>query len=102
KADGTFSGGASGKWQQQDGTLLLAFDAGPAKYAGTVDGNIGSGAMSTYTGLDGCWYLSKQGTVGLTLPSASAVPGMVNAAGTPVGAEALAEGRVPDATGVTG
>jgi Thermolysin metallopeptidase, alpha-helical domain/Thermolysin metallopeptidase, catalytic domain len=68
---GTFTGAFTGKWQQQDGTLLLAFDTGPAKYAGTVDANIGSGAMSTFAGLDGAWYLSKQGTAGLTLPVAA-------------------------------
>ena len=99
--NGTFSGGGlTGKWQQQNGTLLLSFDAGPAKYAGTVDGNIGSGAMSTFSGLDGCWYLSKQGTVGLTLPTAAALPGMVNAAGTQIGEEALAETRQPTAAGI--
>jgi hypothetical protein len=64
-SNGTFFGGATGKWSQQDGTLLLSFDSGPAKYAGTLDGNIGTGAMSTFSGLEGCWYLSKQGTVGV-------------------------------------
>jgi hypothetical protein len=101
--NGTFSGGGTtGKWQQQNGTLLLSFDTGPAKYAGTVDGNIGSGAMSTFSGLDGCWYLSKQGTVGLTLPSAAAAPGMIDAAGAQVGEGAPIETRVPSPTGATG
>lgn len=63
--NGTFTGPLSGKWVQQDGTLLLSFDTGPAKYGGTVDGNVGSGASSTFTGLNGCWYLTKQGTVGI-------------------------------------
>lgn len=71
-SNGTFSGGAAGKWSQQDGTLLLSFDSGPAKYAGTLDGNIGTGAMSTFSGNDGCWYLSKQGTVGI-VPEIGAV-----------------------------
>ena len=71
-SNGTFSGGATGKWSQQDGTLLLSFDSGPAKYAGTLDGNIGTGAMSTFSGLEGCWYLSKQGTVGI-VPELGAV-----------------------------
>jgi hypothetical protein len=92
-ANGSFSGGATGKWQQQDGTLLLSFDTGPAKYAGTIDANIGSGAMSTFQGLDGCWYLSKQGLVGLTLRSAGVVPGALDAAGTPRGERAAAKGR---------
>ncbi len=64
-SNGTFGGTLPGKWVQQDGTLLLSFDTGPAKYVGTVDGNVGSGAMSTFAGLNGCWYLTKQGTVGV-------------------------------------
>jgi len=63
--DGTFSGNLTGRWVQQDGTLLLSFDTGPAKYGGTVDGNVGSGASSTFNGLNGCWYLTRQGTVGI-------------------------------------
>lgn len=64
-ANGTFSGSLPGKWIQQDGTLLLSFDTGPAKYGGNVAGNVGVGAMSTFAGLNGCWYLTKQGTVGI-------------------------------------
>ena len=73
--NGTFvNGSASGKWRQQDGTLLLAFDGGPAKYAGTIDGNIGSGAMTTFSGLNGCWYLTRQGTTGV-VPSGGSTSG---------------------------
>ncbi len=75
-SNGTFSGGANGKWAQQDGTILLSFDSGPAKYVGTLDGNIGTGAMSTFSGNNGCWYLSKQGTVG-ALPELGAVEGEI-------------------------
>lgn len=70
--NGTFSGPLSGKWVQQDGTLLLSFDTGPAKYGGSVDGNVGSGASSTFAGLNGCWYLTKQGTVGIVAETAAA------------------------------
>ena len=75
-ANGTFvNGSATGKWRQQDGTILLSFDTGPAKYAGTVDGNVGSGAMTTFTGLNGCWYLTRQGTTGMTAEiSAAGIP----------------------------
>lgn len=66
-SDGTFSGGSTGMWRQRDGTLMLTFNTGPAKYGGNVDGNIASGAMSTFQGMDGCWYLIKQGTTGLQL-----------------------------------
>lgn len=62
--DGSFSGPYTGKWRKQSGTVMLSFDGGPAKYGGTVNGNVGSGAMTTFAGLDGCWYLSKEGTSG--------------------------------------
>jgi hypothetical protein len=63
--NGTFGGPFTGRWVQQDGTLLLSFDGGPAKYGGTVDGDVGSGASSTFAGLNGCWYLTRKGTVGI-------------------------------------
>jgi hypothetical protein len=62
--DGAFGGDFPGKTVQQDGTLLLSYNGGPAKYGGTVDGDVGSGAMSTFSGNNGCWFLTKQGTVG--------------------------------------
>lgn len=100
--NGTFTGGAVGKWQQQDGTLLLSFDRGPAKYAGTVDGNIGSGAMSTFAGLDGCWYLTKQGVVGLTFSSAGSAPALIDAAGTEQPEHAPAKSQEPALVGAAG
>ena len=80
-ANGTFGGTFAGKWVQQDGTLLLSFDTGPAKYGGTIDGNVGSGAMSTFTGTNGCWYLTKQGTVGIAEAAAPAPKQSHDAAG---------------------
>jgi len=80
--NGTFSGSLAGKWHQQDGTVLLSFDTGPAKYCGTVDGSVGSGAMTTFAGNDGAWYLTKAGTVGIREGILSvAEPGAVDAAG---------------------
>jgi hypothetical protein len=67
----TFSGPGTGQWRQLDGTLMLSFDTGPAKYGGNLDGNVASGAMSTFGGLNGSWYLVKQGTTG-AVPQASA------------------------------
>jgi hypothetical protein len=64
-SNGTFTGPGTGQWRQRDGTILLSFDTGPAKYGGNVDGNVGTGAMSTFAGANGCWYLIKQGTTGL-------------------------------------
>ena|SRR5262249_18515018 len=81
-ANGTFSGPFTGKWAQQDGTLLLSFDNGPAKYGGTVDGNVGSGAMSTFAAPpNGCWYLTKQGTAGIVAEAADARKQSHDAAG---------------------
>ena len=71
-SDGTFGGTLPGKWRMRDGTLLLSFDTGPAKYAGTIDGNAGTGEMSTFAGLDGSWYLTRKGIVGI-MESISAV-----------------------------
>ncbi|WP_396410889.1 M4 family metallopeptidase [Kocuria kalidii] len=62
--DGSFTGDLSGKWHRQDGTLLLSFDAGAAQYAGTLAGDVATGAMSTFEGADGCWQLIRQGTTG--------------------------------------
>jgi hypothetical protein len=65
--DGTITGGAGpGLWVQQDGTLMLSWGTGPAKYSGTVDGNAASGAMTAFDGSpsgNGCWYLLREGTV---------------------------------------
>lgn len=63
--DGSFSGDLAGKWHQQDGTLLLSFDDGPAQYAGTLVGDVATGAMSTFAGADGCWHLTRQGAAGI-------------------------------------
>jgi hypothetical protein len=63
--DGTFAGAAAGQWRMRDGSLLLSFNTGPAKYAGTVDSNVGTGEMSTFAGLDGSWYLTRRGIVGV-------------------------------------
>jgi hypothetical protein len=81
-ANGTFSGGLAGKWVQQDGTLLLGFDGGPAKYGGTLNGNVGSGAMSTFTGTNGCWYLTKAGTAGIAAEEAQEQQQEFDAAGS--------------------
>jgi hypothetical protein len=80
--NGTFAGSLTGKWHQQDGTVLLGFDTGPAKYCGTVDGSVGSGAMTTFASVDGAWYLTKAGTVGIREGILSvAEPGALDAAG---------------------
>jgi hypothetical protein len=52
--------------------------------------------MSTFSGLDGVWYLSKVGTVGLSLPLAPAAPGMIDAAGTKIGKPQAAASTKPE------
>ncbi len=64
-ADGTFTGPSAGRWMLRDGTLMLSFNSGPAKYGGSLVGPVGTGEMSTFGGLNGCWYLVQQGTVGV-------------------------------------
>lgn len=96
-SDGTFAGNFTGKWRQQSGTIMWIYDTGPAKYGGTVNGNVGSGEMSTFAGLDGCWYLSKQGTTGIMPEGAAAEEAAAQAAradGSPLSApEAPAQGE---------
>jgi hypothetical protein len=70
--NGTFSGPGTGQWRQRDGSMMLSFDTGPAKYGGTVDGAVANGAMSTFAGLNGCWYLVRQGTTGLEADAGAA------------------------------
>src|SRR4051794_41532744 len=65
KNDGTFSGAGNGKWRIRDGTLLLSFDGGPAKYGGAIDGSGGPRAVSTLAGLKGTWDLTRQGAGGV-------------------------------------
>ncbi|WP_170286138.1 hypothetical protein [Nocardioides rubriscoriae] len=53
-ADGTFAGASPGRWMLRDGTLMLSFTGGPAKYGGSLVGPVGTGEMSTFGGLNGC------------------------------------------------
>jgi hypothetical protein len=85
--DRTFSGSYTGKWRQQNGTVMLGFDGGPAKYGGTVNGAIGSGVMSTFGGLDGTWYLSRAGTTGIVPDSV-----LEEVAGQPAAADGSSRG----------
>jgi hypothetical protein len=60
-----------GTWAQVNGSLFFEFNA-PSRtvYSGTVDGNGGSGASSTFAGMDGCWYMTKNGTTSTVQPAA--------------------------------
>lgn len=71
--DHTFvSGSLKGQWRLLEGTLMLSFNTGPAKYGGNLDGPAALGAMSTFGGLNGCWIMSRQGS-GIPAAAASAM-----------------------------
>ncbi|MGB9939042.1 hypothetical protein [Methanosarcina sp.] len=63
--NGTFnipSQGLAGKWVQSDGMILWQFDTSKTSYGGNFAGNAMAGLMSTFAGLDGCWYAIKAGS----------------------------------------
>lgn len=62
--NGTFTSGIyTGKWVQNDGMILFQFDASPkTTYGGNLAGNAMGGMMSTFAGLNGCWYAIRVGT----------------------------------------
>jgi hypothetical protein len=58
-ANGTFAiGSLTGKWVQVEGMVTWQFD-NKATYGGNVVGGAMVGLMSTFTGLNGCWYAIK-------------------------------------------
>lgn len=63
--NGTFSipsQNYTGKWTQQDGMILFQFDTSKTTYGGNFAGNAMVGLMSTFTGLNGCWYAIRMGS----------------------------------------
>jgi hypothetical protein len=67
-ANGTFTDafGGAGTWAQVNGSVFWEYNApGRTVYSGTIDGNVGSGASSTFAGANGCWYLVAAGTTGI-------------------------------------
>jgi serine protease AprX len=60
--DSTFadSQGHTGKWVRVEGMIILQFDTVKTTYAGNVAGSAMVGLMSTFGGLNGCWYAIKQ------------------------------------------
>lgn len=63
--NGTFSipsQNYTGKWVQNDGMILFQFDTLKTTYGGNFAGNTMVGMMSTFAGLNGCWYAIKVGT----------------------------------------
>lgn len=70
-ANNTFtdSYGGTGTWALVNGSLFWEYSQGRTGYSGTIDGNVGSGAMSTLIGAGqqtGCWYAAAPGTTGGT------------------------------------
>jgi hypothetical protein len=66
----------------QNGTLLWVYTAGPAKYAGTIAGPVGTGVMSTFAGNTGCWYLTAADIAGSLQPPAHRQHGLDAAGNT--------------------
>jgi hypothetical protein len=61
--NGTFSNPPyTGKWVQSDGKILFQFDTAKTTYGGNFAGNAMVGAMSTFAGLNGCWYAIRVGS----------------------------------------
>ena len=64
--DGTFNAsGLAGKWTQRDGMILFQFDQWDSirtTYGGNLAGNAMVGTMSTFAGLNGCWYAIREGS----------------------------------------
>jgi hypothetical protein len=61
-ANGTWSGsGFAGKWALTENMLMFNFTSGPAVYAGYVAGGSATGAQTTFTGTNGCWFATKAG-----------------------------------------
>ena len=47
---------------ENDGKILWQFDGSKTTYVGNISGNAMIGAMSTFAGLNGCWYAIKVGS----------------------------------------
>jgi hypothetical protein len=62
--NGTFSSqGYTGKWIQNDGMILFQYDtANKTTYGGNFIGNSMVGMMSTFAGLNDCWYAIRVGS----------------------------------------
>lgn len=67
----TTSEGLSGRWALIEGMLLRNYSSAPAVYAGNTAGNVIAGTMTTFGGLNGCWYMTKS-TVAAAAKSKSA------------------------------
>jgi hypothetical protein len=52
----------TGKWVQNDGMILFQFDNNKVTYGGNFAGNAIVGMMSTFEGLNGCWYAIREGS----------------------------------------
>jgi hypothetical protein len=79
-SNGTFSlAPYTGKWVQVEGMILWQFDNSNTSYGGNNAGSAIKGLMSTFGGLNGCWYGIKAGAT--TLLMAERKP-MFDVAGT--------------------
>lgn len=58
----TLSPSATGHWVENDGKIMWNFDTGPAVYSGDIIGAAMIGIISTFHGLNGCWYALRGGS----------------------------------------
>ena len=62
-SNGTFAlAPYTGKWVEIGGKILWQFDGSKTTYGGNIAGSAMIGAMSTFAGLNGCWYAIKAGS----------------------------------------
>jgi hypothetical protein len=62
-ADGRWTNGegSTGPWVQQAGMLTFTFDNSETTYAGNVASQSITGMSTTFSGLDGCFYMLQAG-----------------------------------------
>ncbi len=62
-ANGTWtsSGSYKGPWVQVAGMLMFTFDGSDTTYAGNLASKSNTGIMSTFSGLNGCFYMLQDG-----------------------------------------
>jgi hypothetical protein len=61
-ADGTFAlGGSSGKWVQIAGMFMFKFNSSETTYAGNLSSKSITGISTTFSGLNGCFYMLQEG-----------------------------------------
>jgi hypothetical protein len=64
KSGGTWSMpsfGYTGQWVEESGEMIFNFDSSKTIYAGNIVDGAAVGILTTFTGVNGFWYLLRQG-----------------------------------------